>query len=227
MRKMHLRVVVGSLIVFGLAVAKAQPVPEPDSARATIAVSIEGKPPAGFGKMTGVQVSFVRVQDDEDILNAEYVITSNYSRNGQVYLLNARPGRYVAVATQFARRVGFDYHAFFSMDMIPQTEITVSAGEMVFMGSFSVNTSTKMSEADAAQSHYFRLVLPTEATQGFAGRTFLGGISAYTATLSEVSKDAAGEEDFWSDAQRRVFRRQPIWQARAQQKLDELSRISD
>jgi len=216
----RLAFIVGLLLLFSSADAKRPPLPEPDPKRGTIGVTIKAIPPAKIGKMTAVQVHFVRVQNEEDILNAEYVIASNYSRKDQVYLLNAKPGRYVAVAAEFKKSTGFEYHAFFAEDMIPQTEVTVTAGEMIFMGEYPLNTSTKMTEGDAAQTHYYQMILPSTSRQGFMSRTLFGGVAPYVSTLKESSRDTDTEKEFWSRAQMKVFKKEPVWQARVQHELE-------
>ena len=208
------RIAFVSLLLLGsLAEAKKPPLPQPNPLRGTIGVTIRAIPPAKIGKMTAVQIHFVRQAEGEDILDSDYVISSNYSNKKQVYFLNAKPGRYVAVAARFAAAGnGFKYEGFFSKDMLSETEVTVIPGEMTFMGDFLLNTSTKMGEADPVQSHFYRLISPEAARKGFFGRA-LAGNAPYTATLKTVDKTTAREEEFWSLAQRKVFKKEPAWQA--------------
>jgi hypothetical protein len=116
-------------------------------------------------------VYFVYLEDDKDAWTAEFVIRSNYRKKKQVYLLNAKPGRYVAVAASFGGE-GSSFgerwvsggpepevsEAFFSMETILLTEVTVGPGQMVFMGDFLVDL--EISSADEVQAHYDRLISP-------------------------------------------------------------------
>ncbi len=231
------------LLLSTVAEAKRLSLPQPDPARGTIGVTIRAIPPAKFGKISAVQVYFVRATEDEDVFNAEYVIRSSYSNKKQVYLLNAKPGRYFAVAAElkggqsspFVPGTGsgvsvgisigrFAYQAFFSMKMISKTEVTVVPGKLVFMGDFVVNTSTKMEKADRAQSHYFRMIAPEAASMGggYIARTF-SGHATYTATLKSADQGPDSEREFWSLAQEKVFKNEPAWQQFVQKPLKALA----
>lgn len=78
-------------------------------------------------------------------------------------LLNAEPGRYVAVAARSAlTQPGYPgYQQLFSATMIEATEVRVEAGELAFMGELKAKASLKMSAADNAQRHYQRLLPAT------------------------------------------------------------------
>ena len=208
------------LLLSTFAEAKGPPLPQPDPERGSIGVTIRAIPPAKIGKMTAVQVYFVRLAEGGDVLDAEYVVPSNYSKKKQVYFLNAKPGRYIAVAARLkGGGAGFKYEAFFSMEMLPEMEVTVVPGELVFMGDFLQNTSSKMKEADRAQSHFYRLILPEAARQGFMARTF-SGKAPYTATLKSVDKGAETEREFWSLARKKVFKKEPAWQEFVQKQME-------
>ncbi len=220
------RVVFTSLLLLStFAEAKGPPLPQPDPERGSIGVTIRAIPPAKMGKMTAVQVYFVRPAEDGDVLNAEYVIPSNYSKKKQVYFLNAKPGRYVAVAARLSSRgTGFKYEAFFSMEMLPKMEVTVVPGKLVFMGDFLLETSTKMKEADRAQSYFYRLISPEAARKGYMARTF-SGRAPYTATLKSVANGAEREREFWTLAkQKKVFKNEPAWQEFVQKQLEALAK---
>ncbi len=208
------------LLISTFAEAKGPPLPQPDPERGSIGVAIRAIPPAKFGKMTAVQVYFVRPAEGGDVLDAEFVISSNYSDKKQVYFLNAKPGCYVAVAARLkGSGMGLLYEAFFSMEMLPEMEVMVVPGKLVFMGEFLLNTSTKMGEADLVQSHFYRLMLPEAARQGFFGRTF-SGKAPYTATLKSVDKGADTEREFSSLAEQKVFKNEPAWQDFVQMRLE-------
>ena len=213
-------VFISLLFISNFAEAKGPPLPQPDPERGSIGVTIRAIPPAKIGKMTAIQVYFVRLAEGGDVLDAEYVIPSNYSKKKQVYFLNAKPGRYIAVAAKLSGGgAGFKYDAFFSIETLPKMEVTVVPGKLVFMGDFLLNTSTKMKEADRAQSLFYRLILPDAARQGFMGRAFRGK-APYTATLKSVDKEAETEREFWSLARQKIFKKEPAWQEFVQKQLE-------
>ena len=83
-------------IVLSLAVALAgpPPLPEPDAERGGIAVAAAQLP---FSRDASL-VYFAPIREDADMFAAESLVRSNHRKRGQVYRLNVRPGRYIAVA---------------------------------------------------------------------------------------------------------------------------------
>ncbi|MCP4205260.1 MAG: hypothetical protein GY769_25395 [bacterium] len=68
--------------------AQRLPLPQPNPERGTIAVTMRCRAPAG-PKSPAEQVFFVRLAEDVDMLAAESVIPSNFSKGKQVHLLNS------------------------------------------------------------------------------------------------------------------------------------------
>jgi hypothetical protein len=210
-----------SLMVAASGPAHAQRLPPPDPERGTIAVAIDAKPPMKIGKMPAVQVYFANVDAGVDPFGAVDVIPSSYSARNQAYLLNAPAGRYVAVAALLegvGGNASFQAMAFFSAATISETEVSVVPGRISFMGRFLVQTSTKVAEADAAQSHYYRLLSP-----GAAGRTGFARVMAgpsYVAELVEAAKDPEAATEFWTEAVEKVFRREPAWADAVKREID-------
>ncbi|MCZ6476832.1 MAG: hypothetical protein O6851_00695, partial [Gemmatimonadetes bacterium] len=199
------------LLTAALVQAKGLPLPKPDLERGSIAVTVRGRAPIG-SKAPAIQVYFVRLGDEVEMLAAESVIPSNFSRKKQVYLLNTRPGRYVAVAAQL-RSDGIspsDYVVFFDGEMIPQTEIEVTPGQVTFMGDFLVDLKVKMEESDDAQAHYYQLIEPDAARKGFFARSFSGRYM-YRGDLVSVERGAAIEAEYWTVARDKVFKKEADW----------------
>lgn len=65
---------------------------------AAISIIIEKQWSAGGSKENSHRVYFIRWNDSDDPTKQNDIIESNYHRDGRVYLLNAKPGRYSAVA---------------------------------------------------------------------------------------------------------------------------------
>jgi hypothetical protein len=199
----------------------AQRLPPPDPEHGTIAVAIEAKPPMKIGKMPAVQVYFAKVDAGVDPFGAIDVIPSSYAARSQAYLLNAPAGKYVAVAALLegvGGNASFQAMMFLSAATISETEVSVIPGRISFMGRFSVQTSLKMAEADAAQSHYYRLLSPGAAGRTGFARAMAG--PAYIAELVEATKDPEVATEFWTEAIEKVFKREPAWADAVQREID-------
>ena len=202
------------LLVASLASAKPLPLEAPDAGRGIIGVRIKVIPPAKMGSNSADAVYFVRIMEEADRFGSESLIHSNYSKGHNVYLLNAKPGRYVAVGCDIDMGPGGGRGSVvFSKADIEQTEVEVAAGSVVFMGEIEAQSSTKTSGADEAQAHYMRLIAPTAANKGFMGRAMSGNY-AYTASFKSVDRVAATAAAFWGEAAEKHFKNEPAWQAR-------------
>jgi len=202
------------LLVVSLASAKPLPLEAPDPGRGVVGVRIKVIPPAKMGSNSADAVYFVRVVEDGDRFDAESLIHSNYSKGQHAYLLNAKPGRYVAVGCEIDMGSGGGRGSVvFSKEGIRQTEIEVAAGSIVFMGEIEAQSSTKTSEADEAQAHYLRLISPSAANKGFMSRAMSGNY-AYTASFKSVARDEATATAFWSEAIEKHFKNEPEWRSR-------------
>jgi len=199
--------------------ARRLPLPEPDPERGAIAVTMRCRAPAG-NKTPAVQVHFVRFGDGVDIYAADSVISSNFSDDKQVYLLNARPGRYVAVAAELRGSGPGEYDVFLSKETIPSTEVEVIPGRITFMGDFLIDLKMKMSKSDEVQAHYFRLIEPGSARKGWMARAYTSK-NVYRGDLVSVDRDAQTRNDFWAHARDKVFEKEPGWVAKAEQELAE------
>jgi len=200
--------------------AKRTPLPEPNPERGAIAVKMRGRFPAG-NKAPAVQVYFVRLREEADRYGAEAVIPSNFSRDKQVYLLNARPGRYIAVAAQLRGSGPGEYYVFPDMAAIGQTDVDVVPGRMSFMGDFLFDLKVKMNKSDAAQGHYLRLIRPGAARKGLMGRAFSADYT-YRAELVSVDREPDVEKEFWSEALDSVFDKELAWRMEVEKELAEL-----
>jgi hypothetical protein len=191
--------------------AKPLPLEPPDPGRGNIGVKVKVFPPAQTGWGSADVVYFVRVVEDSDRFGAEGVISSNYVKGGQIYLLNAKPGRYVAVGCEFVLGTAGDIgKAAFSRADILQTEVEVTAGGVVFMGAILAESSTNTQELDQAQAHYLRIIAPAATSKGFMARAFSGDY-AYTAVFTSIVRDQAVAKAFWNKAIAKHFKDEPAW----------------
>lgn len=199
--------------------AKRLPLPPPNPERGSIGITIRSLAPIKIFRSSAAQVFFVRVEEGVDPFDADAFLPSNYAKGRQVFLLNVRPGRYLAVAADLraAPGSGLDMKAFFSEKLIPLTEVTVAAGEVVFAGDFLVATHLDMKDADRAQTHYYGLISPEMAGRTYMGRAF-SGEGAYRAELESAAKDSGTEREFWNEVQTKVLTTQE-WRAVIEKRL--------
>lgn len=194
--------------------ATTQPIPElshPQSAGFGIDVTI--KSPIGiFSTFIAEpdQVYFVKI-DEEGGLFQQQIIRSNYIKGGRAYLLNARPGTYVAVAAFFLRKEvpagppspGFrvtrsrSYTTYFSKELVEHAKVTVGENDFAFMGSYVVKQSM-FEGADGVQTHYKNVIAPAAAT----GILLMGlrGDFHYRGTMLEHKNDEQARNDFLRNA---------------------------
>ena len=216
-----------------LSSAKPMPLETPDPGRGIIGVRVKVIPPARIGSNYCDVVYFVRVVADADRFGAESLIDSNYTDDRDVYLLNAQPGRYVAVGCKLAPKhapmapgvpvapgfqVGLSFSAgaatvTFAKADILQTEVEVRAGGVVFMGQIESRSSTKTGEADEAQAHYLQVIAPDAAHQGSVARAFSGQV-VYAAAFKSIERGQAAETTFWDESIEKRFTNEPAWASR-------------
>jgi hypothetical protein len=194
-------------LLASLAAAKPLPPPSPDPQRGSIAITIRALAPMRMFRSSAAQVFFIRVEEGADPLIADGFLPSNHVRGQQVFLLNVRPGKYVAVAADIrsAPGSGFDQKAFFSESMIPLTEVTVNAGEFVFAGEFVIANHVDVRNLDRVQKHYYALIAPEMASKGYTARAF-SREGALRADLERATRDAKTEKAFWTEALKQALK---------------------
>jgi hypothetical protein len=191
--------------------AKPLPLEAPDPGRGIIGIKVSVNSPARMGSCAANAVYFVRVTEDSDRFGAESLINSNYTKGHNVYLLNAKPGRYVAVGCEFTMLgSGERGITVFSEAAILQTEVEVMAGSIVFMGDIDAQSSTKLKEADQAEAHYLRMVAPTAANQNFMARALTRHF-VYTSTFTSIERSKTVATEFWNEAIEKHFKNEPAW----------------
>ena len=183
--------------------------------RSIIAIEIIERGAIRFVKSFPDKVYFVRMNEEGDLLTQEDIIPSNSKQGDYVYLVNARPGRYAAVATwkrvevrtmpppestappDTSRSI---YRTFFSKDLVTATEVIVPPSTLIYMGRIEVDLSSGMSDGDEVQRHFLKLLSPT-GNLGFIER-MLTGNSDYInkGTLREIRRNRETELEFLKDA---------------------------
>ena len=165
-----------------------QPIPEVTQPQSSaLAIDVLVKPPMGIGSRDPVQVYFVRIEGADGLMQ-QSIIRSNYVKDSRAYLLNARPGTYVAVASMFLGPLQRGtYITYFPRDVLEHTRVTVREGEAAFMGAYVLGTSVGLDGADDVQTHYKNVIAPGQAT-GVLAMSFTGTIH-YRGALLERKAD--------------------------------------
>jgi len=143
------------LLVGSLLGCASIPSPE-DPQSSAIGIRFETHVPI-FGHQPSV-VFFVKIENDDDLAQSQ-VIQSNFAKRGRLYLLNAPPGKYVAVASARWDQYG-TYVTLFSKELIEATRVEVVPGKLVFMGTYFVREPYGMGNADPIQNHYASVLEP-------------------------------------------------------------------
>jgi hypothetical protein len=189
--------------------AKLERLEAPVPGRGTIGVRIG----AFFGKVreSADTVYFVRMSEGAQSDEAAGLIPSNFGKARSVYLLNARPGRYIAVAAEIVRSMPTTRTVVvFTKADSALTEVEVKAGTVVFMGDIDVVTSMKSRDLDQDQAHTLDTIMATSSRLGVMDRA-LGADFAYPATFKGVDRGDDVELDFWSSATHNHFRGEEAW----------------
>lgn len=114
---------------------------------------------------------FVKLGEGGDAAAQPVLLRSDYEKDGILYLMNAAPGRYAAVAC-YGKGMDRQWTAYFPEDMIRATEREVPEGKAVLLGSYDVDLRSIATEGDAAQQHYLRVIHPGWATRSAALKLF-------------------------------------------------------
>ena len=203
---------------------KSVPPPEPlGSNSSMIALALKNRAPIKLFSNSPDRVYFVRLEEGDNPNTAISLVPSNYAKGNYIYLLNAEPGRYAAVASMRVQRrmaapaapssglsISFGaaskstYTTYFAEDIIEMTQVTVTPGSINFIGEYTVDDA-KLKDADQAQLHYYRLIEPgAEKNRGLLS-LFAGELEiSYQGSLHEVQRDAEAEAKFLAAAKKHL-----------------------
>ncbi len=186
----------GGLVVAGCA-TPLPPTPPITPDRSIVAIALTVRYPVKLGPAPKARiVHFIRVDDEEGHLFADATILSNYVDDNYAYLLNARPGRYAAVAVDTAG--GSALLTYLPKEVIERTQISVGPSEVVFMGEFVIDAAIGLDGADPAQLHYHSILQSGQEHGGGAWQAVLLGrplSAAYRGSLHSLDEGAeAGAE---------------------------------
>lgn len=232
------KTIVTVLVMLGIpACALSPPPPKLDTPEnAAIGISLTAQAPIDFlTSLRGAalnRVYFVKL-DEEGGLNSP--LPSNYNKGNQFYLLNAKPGRYVAVAglsvtlppRSYERSTVEVYHAtkstytvYLSNEVIKLTEVDVGPGQIAFMGKYVIDVSTCWENADDAQLHSYRLLESGREDINMLMRGMKFGEHSYTGSLGTSIRGGQAEKTFLNNA--RAHLEEGGWSKMIEQRLKHL-----
>lgn len=240
-----------ALGLFGCAATLPPPKPW-DAESSAIGISVRVRPPIKlFGSNEANVVYFIKLDEEGDVAAQDYfvqsnhLLQSNYADDGQIYLLNAEPGRYAVVAVFHATdapaaapsetsgggvSVTIDlndpgelkFFTFLSKDVIQLTEVTVAPGVIVFMGDYVIDQSWSLKDADDTQSYYFNLIVP-DAKTGFLSKAF-SGKDYSKGSLHKRQRDSQAEMNFLIEALQDL--EETGWSNLIHRRMEELKTVS-
>lgn len=153
---------------------------------------------------------FVKLDKDQDLLDVDSVIKSNYNKGGQVYLTNIKDGKYAMVAAQFeamGRRT-----TYFNKDLILQSIVEVDSDEFLFTGKWIVKLRTmvgKEKKGDEISQHFFK-ILTGNIKKTSLGNQLLSGKSHYRGEFKDFQRSAQIIYDFKERALRH-YKKEKLW----------------
>jgi len=160
------------LLLLALAACKSTPPPPPATeSSSVVAIMLKTEPDREPHTGHPKTAYFVKLADEGDALQQSVLLRSDYAAEGVLYLMNAAPGRYAAVACYGAGE-GHEWTAYFPEDLIRASAKQVPAGKVVLLGSFDVDLRSISTNGDEAQHYYMRLLFPKWEKQSQALRLF-------------------------------------------------------
>lgn len=196
----------------------SRPGPPPRSGNSgAIGIMVETGRADGKGQpLNSDKVYFIRLRENTELRKQTELYHSNFREGGQVYLLNARPGRYVVVAASVFRtqpgaptaldRVDATYDnyridtTYFDEALVLQTTVAVRPDEFSVAGNYAVKTEHSVNFGGKIQRYFHRVVHKT-VTDPY-GNPVIGAhnSTASRATLGENRSGGDWEKRFLNAA---------------------------
>jgi hypothetical protein len=163
-------------------------------------------------------VFFVRVTGEQRLDSTPVIYPTNYSNGTSFYLVNAPPGRYVAIGLRGSAgimNVG-DRKMLFGRKFMELTEVEVTAGSVAFMGAYAVDLSRYAGNQDDLPLTYYRAIVADTTDDPLIPRIFAGAPHS-------AQRDAQAERRFL-EATLKAFGDSP-WSQAIRQRLDALEKL--
>ena len=143
MKKMVLVLSIG-LMVLGCASLPETMKKRDDAEKSIIGVSVVTKAPIAIFKDVNTRVFFIKVEKKDQMFKGTDLRAGNFQKGNYVYLVNAEPGMYVVVASNFEKK-GQVYHTYFNKEAISATLMEVRPADIAFMGEITTRNEASLS----------------------------------------------------------------------------------
>ena len=151
---------------------------QPESS--AIGIDVTLRAPLTWFSIGTQTVYFVRLDNERDIRQTA-VLQSNYTKGGRVYLLNVprgttwlsrlsqpsallRPPDYGRLCTKAelasAKKTCKNFYSYFSKELIELTRVNVGKAQFAFAGSYAIDNTPGLDNADPVQLHYAEVIAP-------------------------------------------------------------------
>jgi hypothetical protein len=113
------------------------------------------------------RIYFVKFNENENLLTQTQIISANYINGYGGFILNAEPGKYVAIAAHFTKgenKDGTDFYLLFPKDLIKQSSIEIKSSMLGYMGHIKIDQqpvfgfSDKANNFDEVQLYFYNLI---------------------------------------------------------------------
>lgn len=108
-------------------------------------------------------IYFVKLDEKDENSLGNKIIPTNYVRGDFAYLINAKPGKYAAVASFFTQTDN-SYNTFYDANVIKNTLVDVGPNQVIYAGTLKIENHMKNlyknieQNGDKAQLHYYNLL---------------------------------------------------------------------
>jgi hypothetical protein len=133
-------------------------------------------------------VYFVKLDEKDENNIGNKIIATNYARGDYAYLINAKPGKYAAVASLFFQTEE-SYNTFFDAAAIQASIVEVGPNQVVYAGDLVIENQMKNlyqnieQNGDKSQLHYYSIL------KSFMYGTFYCGTPIKTGNTKEAQGD--------------------------------------
>ena len=165
------------------------------------------------------RVYLVRIANERDLFQGTTLIPTSIlippaggGGGGTVYVQNVTPGRYAAVAFTASEK-GYGKMREVTLfllpkEMVKQSDTTVAAGSVAFMGTYDIGPATMVLQenaVDEVQAHYFEAFWDKPLAQVIADFGQIGTpayFPVHAVKLVKANRDAGAEQQFLAAAKR-------------------------
>jgi hypothetical protein len=181
------------LLLLGIAACATAPPAPTGEGTSVVAIALFTRPDRDVHAGTPKTVYFVKLAAEGDLTAQPTLLMSDFEADGVLYLMNAAPGRYAAVAC-YGKGPSRHWTAYFPEDLIRKTDRNVPAGRAVLLGSYEMDLRPITTTGDTAQWHYLHTLFPNWQTRSEALRLFTKDDHAWGGPWIDLGDEADVEK---------------------------------